>query len=350
MAGGLLCRRIGFKPTVLLAAVLGFLGFFLTSRMSGEHILTLYLSYGVMAGLGIGMAYNSLISAANRWFPDKPGFCSGCLMMGFGLSTLILGSLAERLMARPGLGWRGVYLLFGSALGIVLLIACLVIQFPPEGTVLPAAKVHAGGDARVSQRNVSPGQMLRSPVFWVLFLCLSFQIAVGNAMLSFARDVSLSVGMAAAAATALVGVLSVCNGVSRILSGLVFDRIGYRRTMLLVNGVSIAAAAITLLSIRTGSIVLCVVGMCVTGLSYGACPMLNSTLSMTFFGPEYFSVNYPLFNFNVVLASLIATLANVLLTAFGSYTPPFVLLLGLALLALVLNLSLNTGRLNDKTT
>jgi OFA family oxalate/formate antiporter-like MFS transporter len=156
--------------------------------------------------------------------------------------------------------------------------------------------------------------------------------------------------MAAAAATALVGVLSVCNGVSRILSGLVFDRIGYRRTMLLVNGVSIAAAAITLLSIRTGSIVLCVVGMCVTGLSYGACPMLNSTLSMTFFGPEYFSVNYPLFNFNVVLASLIATLANVLLTAFGSYTPPFVLLLGLALLALVLNLSLNTGRLNDKTT
>jgi OFA family oxalate/formate antiporter-like MFS transporter len=103
MVGGLLCRKIGFKPTVLLAAVLGFLGFFLTSRMSGEHILTLYLSYGVMAGLGIGMAYNSLISAANRWFPDKPGFCSGCLMMGFGLSTLILGTLAERLMAQPGL-------------------------------------------------------------------------------------------------------------------------------------------------------------------------------------------------------------------------------------------------------
>ena len=73
----------------------------------------LYLSYGILAGLGIGVAYNVIISTVSAWFPDKKGLCSGALMMGFGASALVVGRLASALMAGPG--WRTAYLAVGLA-------------------------------------------------------------------------------------------------------------------------------------------------------------------------------------------------------------------------------------------
>ena len=92
MAGGLLSKRIGSRASLILAGVLSCLGFFLTARLDGASVAMLYVSYGVLAGLGIGIAYNVIISTVNAWFPDKKGTCSGALMMGFGASALVVGN------------------------------------------------------------------------------------------------------------------------------------------------------------------------------------------------------------------------------------------------------------------
>ena len=89
MAGGLLSKRIGSRASLILAGALSCLGFFLTARLDGASVAMLYVSYGVLAGLGIGIAYNVIISTVNAWFPDKKGTCSGALMMGFGASALV---------------------------------------------------------------------------------------------------------------------------------------------------------------------------------------------------------------------------------------------------------------------
>ena len=101
--GGLISKRLGSTLSLILAAVLSCLGFVLASRLNGA-VWMLYLSYGVLAGLGIGIAYNVIISTVNAWFPDKKGLCSGALMMGFGASALVVGKLASALMEGPG--WR----------------------------------------------------------------------------------------------------------------------------------------------------------------------------------------------------------------------------------------------------
>ena len=141
-------------------------------------------------------------------------------------------------------------------------------------------------------------------------------------------------------ATTLVGVLSVCNGLGRIATGAIFDKLGRRKTMLLANIVSIAAAGVTLLSVFTSSVPLCVVGLCVTGISYGSCPTISSAFTSAFYGSKTFSVNFSIMNFNLMGASLMATLSSMLLTGFGNYVAPFVLLLALSVVALVLNLSI----------
>jgi OFA family oxalate/formate antiporter-like MFS transporter len=135
-----------------------------------------------------------------------------------------------------------------------------------------------------------------------------------------------------------VGVLSVCNGVGRILTGALFDSIGRRRTMLCANLLTICAAGITLLAVSIGSLPLCIAGLCLTGMSYGACPTITAAFTSAFFGMKHFSTNMALMTFTVMGGSLIATASNRVLEVTGGYTATFGMLLGLTLVALILNL------------
>ena len=337
--GGILSRKIGVRLTLILGGLIGCAGFFLTSQLSG-NVAMLYVSYGGLAGLGIGFAYTTTISTVNAWFPDKKGLCSGALMMGFGISALVIGNAADALI-HGNAGWRTTFLILGIALGVVLVAAGLVLKLPAPDLKLPQPVQKAGGASEdFDARDLTPGQMVRRFTFWRAFLCIVFLAAVGNTVISFARDLSISVGAAEGLATTLVGVLSVCNGLGRIATGAIFDKLGRRRTMLLANIVSIAAAGVTLLSVFTSSVPLCVVGLCVTGFSYGSCPTISSAFTSAFYGSKNFSVNFSIMNFNLMGASLMATVSSMLLTSSGGYLAPFILLLVLSVAALVLNLSI----------
>ena len=338
--GGLLYRKMGARLLLILSGVIGCAGFFLTSRLSG-NVAVLYISYGVLAGLGIGLAYNAVITTVNAWFPDKKGLCSGALMMGFGISALVIGKAADVLFNTPGVGWRTTFLILGIALGVVLVAAGLILRLPASDLKLPQQPQKAGASSENFEvRDFTPGQMVRRFTFWRAFVCMVFLAAVGNTVISFARDLSLSVGAEAGLATTLVGVLSVCNGLGRIATGAIFDKLGRRKTMLLANIVSIAAAGVTLLSVFTSSVPLCVVGLCVTGFSYGSCPTISSAFTSAFYGSRNFSINFSIMNFNLMGASLMATVSSKLFTVSGGYLAPFVMLLALSAVALVLNLSI----------
>lgn len=340
MAGGVLAKRIGVRLSLILAGVLSCLGFVLTARLDGGSVLMLYVSYGLLAGLGIGVAYNVIISTVNAWFPDKKGTCSGALMMGFGASALVVGNTVSALMEHPAVGWRAAFTGLGVVLGLILLAAGLLLRLPPAGLELPKPERKAGAASEdFEARDYTPGEMVRRFTFWRAFVCIVFLAAVGNTVISFARDLSISVGAEAGLATTLVGVLSVCNGLGRIATGAIFDRLGRRKTMLLANVVAIAAAGVTLLSVLIGSVPLCVAGLCVTGFSYGSCPTISSAFVSAFYGSKHFPMNFSIMNFNLMGASLLATASSMLLTSAGSYVAPFALLLVLSVVALVLNFS-----------
>ena len=341
IAGGVLAKRLGICPSLILAGVLSCLGFFLTARLDGGSVAMLYVSYGLLAGLGIGIAYNVIISTVNAWFPDKKGTCSGALMMGFGASALVVGNTMSALMENPAIGWRTAFIGLGVGLGVILLATGLIIQLPPAGLELPKPAQKSGAASEdFEARDYTPGEMIRRFTFWRAFVCIVFLAAVGNTVISFARDLSISVGAEAGLATTLVGVLSVCNGLGRIATGAIFDKLGRRKTMLLANIVAIAAAGVTLLSVFTGSVPLCVAGLCVTGFSYGSCPTISSAFVSAFYGTKHFSMNFSIMNFNLMGASLLATVSSMLFTSSGGYVAPFILLLALSAVALVLNLSI----------
>lgn len=337
LLGAKICKSAGNRIALMAAGVLAALGFILTGFINSASVLMLYLTYGVLASLGIGIAYNVLIATISAWFPDKKGLCSGCLMMGFGASALILGNVANALF-KSALGWRYTYAAMGISIGIVLVLAGLFLKKPGEQIVFPEAKASKNKKKEEFEgQDYTSGQMLCRSSFWMAFVCISFLAAVGSSVISFAKDLALSVNAAESLAVSLVGVLSVCNGLGRILTGTLFDTIGRRKTMLFANVLTIGAASVTLLAVSIGSLPLCIAGLCLTGISYGACPTITAAFTSSFFGMKHFSNNMAIMTFTVMGGSLIATISNKVLEITGGYNATFMMLLALSFVALILN-------------
>lgn len=338
LLGAQISKHIGSRIALMISGVLSAAGFLLTACLHDTSVVMLYISYGILAGMGIGIAYNVLIATVSAWFPDKKGLCSGCLMMGFGASALILGNVADSLF-KSSFGWRSTYMILGAAICIVFFQAALLLKKPEANTILPTPKnTNITATDTFQSKEYTTLQMLCRPSFWMAFVCISFLAAVGSSVISFAKDLALSVKATESLAVSLVGILSVCNGVGRILTGMLFDVIGRKKTMLLANIFTICAAGVTLLAVSVGSLPLCIAGLCLTGMSYGACPTITAAFTSSFYGMKHFSGNMAVMTFTVMGGSLIATVSNKVLEMTGGYTATFLMLLSLTFVALFLNL------------
>ena len=341
LVSGLASGRTSPKLRLFVSALLLFVGFFVTSRLSGDSIVPLYIAYGVLSGLGIGIVYNTVISVISAWFPDKKGICSGALMMGFGFSTLILGNIAGKMFAIPAIGWRTTYLILGIAIAAMILICMAFLKLPPQGTRFPEAKRRSASAAAApsaSQQDFTAGEMIRRLSFWMLFLFFILLAAVGSTAISFARDFCISLGAEEGFAVTMVGILSIFNGLGRLCSGWIFDSLGLRKTQYATSIVVTAATLLSLIAVLTHSLPLGLIGICLCGFSYGFSPTVSAAFASAFYGPKHFALNFSVINLILIPASFTATLAGSFVTKTGSYVSTFVMLTAFSIAGFVINL------------
>lgn len=333
--GSLLNKKIGLRNTLIISSILSGAGFIFTSFLSGSSISMLYLCYGIVCGLGIGIAYNNIIATVNQWFLDKKGFSSGVLLMGYGASSLIIGSIAAKTIANASFGWRSTYLSIGIALFIVLFACALILKT----RVFDNVKTDSGSVA-LQVKDYTLAQMIKSISFWKALAVITFLAACGNTVISIAKDISLASGLTETLAVTMVGILSVFNGLGRIICGLIFDKFGCKKTMIYADVLTIIAGIVILVAVMNSSVILCIAGLCIVGLSFGCCPTISAAFIADFFGKKHYHLNYSIFNLNLLVASLIASLESYLLAVSGGYTVPFMVLISLAVVALGITLSI----------
>lgn len=341
MISGASLSRIPVKIILVTAGIMAWVGFYNVSKINENGIAALYLTYGILAGLGIGIGYNAVISVVNEWFTDKKGTSSGALMMSFGASALVFGNMADWLIRY--IGWRSTYRVLGICCGLVLLLAAVVMKHPESikktAELQPLEKAqNSKPDKR--EMNYTPGEMVKRPEFFRFFVFLILACAVGNSTISMARDVAAGVGASASLASILAGALSLCNGCGRIVSGMMFDRCGQKRTMLIDGIITIIAPVIMLIAVREKSVILCGIGLCVTGLSYSFQPPVTSSVVASFYGMKHFSINYSITNLMMIPASCVATLVGVLYTKTDSFSVPFMVLIVCAVFSFFLNIGI----------
>ncbi len=332
LAGSFVTRRLSARTTVMIGAVMCSLGYFLCSRITAHSLWLLYLSYGGLIGLGVGCSYNAVLGTVMGWFPDKKGFASGVLLMGFGCSTLVMGNIAE-ILFRSALGWRATYLLLGAATLVVLLIGSRwVIAAPP---VVPSGE----GATDAVSREYTTGQMVKTGAFWLLFFIIVCSNLIGTGVIGHSRYIAVEAGVAAGVTALVVGLQSVCNGLGRLAFGALFDKKGNTFAMLADVSGFIISCLLLLLSLWGGGAVPAVIGLLLVGFSYGGMPTMTSTVTANCFGTRNYGTNFSIVNMSMLPASFGATLVGAAQTGSGTYVTAFLLFLGVTALVVLLDLA-----------
>ena len=328
---GFLIKRTGFRKTMFLSSLFILCGFIGSTRI--HSLMGIYLTYGVLCGMGAGLGYNATLGMFTKWYPDKPGFCSGALLMGFGFGGLLLGNLATYLMAR--IGWQGTFVLFGTISAILMALSTFVVsENPPDLGLTPDANAHS--QSKQTVQNLEAKEMIRQPSFWLYSVFTMFMGASGLAVIGNAVPIAQEIGMPIALATTVAGLISVTNGASRIVFGSAFDLLGRRKTILIDSIIALIAVSILIGAFSFSSTPLLIAGFILIGLSYGGLPPTSASFVNRMYGPRNFPVNFSIMNLNIIPAALLGpALAGTLQVASGSYQGAFSVLLVLCLLGAI---------------
>jgi OFA family oxalate/formate antiporter-like MFS transporter len=332
IVSGMLGKKLSKRVITVIAALCLFAGFALCARVN--TLPGLYIAYGVLVGFGVGIANNALVSTIVKWFPDNTGLASGILMMGFGLGGIILGPLATSLM--DSIGWRNTFLGFGIVFSVILAAGSIAVVMPPDEKNSVAAPDAGNKNVSEKKREYSVSEIIRRPSFWLYIVWFSLVMGGGLLVIGHAAPYIQSLGEAASFAAMAAGLLSLCNGIGRVLTGLTYDKAGLRKSMFLMNLYMVAAAALLIASSLTGSVAAALGGFVFTGLSYGGGPPTSSTFALSFYGKKDFAMNYSAVSAGMIPGAVIGPmLAGALYKSSGDYMSSFAAMLVFALASLV---------------
>lgn len=332
LISGRITARKGAKVTIRLAAVLLLLGFVGSANV--HSLLGIFITYGVICGSAVGMGYNCILSTTLKWFADRAGMVSGLLLMGFGFGSMVLGAGVISLVAT--FGWRTTFVVLGIVFTVLLFIGSILLV-PPSKEYSEAlfAKQQKMSAAPVPIKDFTPVQMLKTSNFWITLFWNLLITAGGLALISnavpAAKEVLLKSMDASAAlllATTAMGMLSVASGVGRLIIGVIWDKKGYRFTLLFVALALTFSMMILILASRTYNFALLVVGFFLLGFSYGGGPSSASALTMAFFGPKYYGQNYSIITCNLILSAIIGpTVISTMQMITGTYDSAYIVFL-----------------------
>lgn len=338
LAGGLSAGKLSQKVLLLTAAVLFFIGFFLTGRI---HTLGgLYLGFGVICGLGSGLAYNAVVSTVNRWFPDKQGLVSGILLMGFGLSSFLIGKLYQACTPESPGAWRSSFTVLGIITALIVGLCGLFLE-KPERVSTPSA----GSKKRYINpiaMEATTAQMLRQGSFWLCYLWAILLTASGLAIVSQAGGIVRELDTAASAGhiATMVGMISIFNALGRVIVGALYDRRGRSAAMQTVNLLFLLSGSVLIAALLTQRPALLIPGFILGGLAYGGVTPTNTAFVGSYYGLKHFALNLPIFVTNLIPASFGSTVAGALYDGSGSYQSCFVMVVALAAAGILVSLSI----------
>ncbi|MCL6559169.1 MAG: OFA family MFS transporter [Firmicutes bacterium] len=285
--GGRMVDKIGPRWVVTLGSLFVGAGMILCSTSSS--VATVTVGFGVLVGAAMGFGYAAPTPAAVKWFqPHKKGMIAGLVVAGFGGASIYIAPLTNYLLKTYGI--QRAFFIEGIIFMVVMITLAQYLSVPPAGYVPyggppPATKAAA---ASASKRDYTPGEMVKTPQFYLLWLMFLFGSSAGLMIIGHLAKISEIQG-GIKWGFVLVAVLAVANAGGRIIFGTLSDKIGRTNTMLLVFALQ-ALNMFLFISYKTGPTLL--LGSVLTGAAYGACLSLFPTTTFDFFGLKNGGLNY----------------------------------------------------------
>ncbi|HZE99444.1 MAG TPA: OFA family MFS transporter [Planctomycetota bacterium] len=270
-------EKVGPRRAMAAATACFAGGFFIAAIGVKLHQIALvYLGYGVIGGIGLGLGYISPVSTLIKWFPDRPGMATGMAIMGFGGGAMIGSPLSVFLMDRfktaASMGVMETFVAMGLIYGVFMLFGVLTVRIPPPGWKPEGYIPPAQPKKLVTTANVEVGHAWRTPQFWMLWGVLCMNVTAGIGVLGQASPMIQEMfpgRITPAAAAGFVGLLSLFNLVGRFFWSSLSDPLGRKRTYMIYFLLGTALYALVPTFGRMGSVVFFVAGFCVILSMYG---------------------------------------------------------------------------------
>jgi len=323
--------RFGPKLVVLIGGVL--VGIAWVMNALADSLTVLYIAAAI-GGIGAGAVYGTCIGNALKWFPDRRGLCAGLTAAGFGAGSALTIIPIQQVIA--SFGYEAAFLYFGIGQGIVVVALSLLLRAPRLGET-PAASAKL----RQSARDYSPLEMVRSPIFWVMY-AMFVLVGAGGLMATaqlapIAKDFKIDavpvslIGITLPALTFALSIDRILNGVTRPFFGWVSDNIGRENTMLIAF--ALEAIGIWALSAFGHDPVMFVILSGVVFFAWGEIYSLFPSTCTDVYGTKYATTNAGLLYTAKGTASLLVPFGNVLAQATGSWQAVFLVAAGMNLAA-----------------
>lgn len=321
--GGPLQRAVRPSILVMCAGLLQGAGFVATGFANSLPML--YLAYSLLAGIGNGVIYGAAVSTATKWFPDKKGLANGICIGCMGLSPIVFAPLGNFFI--NSFDVSTAFIGIGVVNVVVFVTVPWLIKAPepgwtPEGWDPEKAKETG---TFVASRNFRVGEMLKTPLFWLLWVVFVCAITAGSMMAGQASAIGQAMApISASEGSLLVAILAVASFSGRFLLGALSDRIGRFPTLCIAMVVS----AVDLLAFMGGAhtFVSFMVAMFVVGFCYGGIMSNLPGVCSDVFGQGNFGVNYPFLYSAYTAATFIGPMvASSVLESTGVYDQAFVI-------------------------
>jgi MFS transporter, OFA family, oxalate/formate antiporter len=313
--------RFGPKIMVLIGGVL--VGLAWTINASASSLTVLYIAAAI-GGIGAGAVYGTSVGNALKWFPDRRGLAAGLTAAGFGAGSAFTIIPIQNMIQSSG--YQSTFLWFGIGQGVVVFALSFFLRAPRAGEVPPSTRL------RQSARDYAPIEIVRSPIFWVLYVMFVL-VGAGGLMATaqlalIANDFQVAkvpvsiLGLTLPALTFALSIDRVLNGLTRPFFGWVSDGIGRENTMFIAFGLE--AIGIWALSAFGHSPVMFIVLSGVVFFAWGEIYSLFPSTCTDVFGTKYATTNAGLLYTAKGTASLLVPLANVLMSTSGSWHAVFI--------------------------
>jgi MFS family permease len=270
-------ERVGPRKAGVVAACCWASGFMIAATgVELHHIWLLYLGYGVIGGIGLGIGYISPVSTLIKWFPDRRGMATGMAIMGFGGGALIGAPLADALMkhyATPtSLGVSQTFITMGVIYFVFMMGGAFGYRLPPTDWKPAGWTPVAHQGEMITRRHVNVSEAWKTPQFWFLWMVLCMNVSAGIGVLGQASPMIQEVfrgRVTASAAAGFVGLLSLANIAGRIGWASFSDYLGRKRTYLIFFSLGTLLYALAPTAGKLGNVVLFVLIFCVILTMYG---------------------------------------------------------------------------------
>ncbi len=313
---GFYIPRIGTRKMTAIGGLVVGLGYILSSFAT--NIGMIVVTYGIIAGTGVGLAYGVPMVVVSRWFPDQKGLAVGLTIVGFGLSPLITAPLANQLISAYSV--RPTLRVLGIAFVAIIVGIALTMKVPPKGWH-PRQQSKAKTTAIASNY---PKNLLKSRSFYGLWICYVIGTLIGLSAIGISSPVAeeiieINPGLAASS----VALFALFNGLSRPLFGWLSDRFKPHYVAIATYSL-ILVACILMTTAQTGHVATYLVAFCLFWFCLGGWLAIAPTTTLRFFDPDHYAQNYGIVFTAYGVGALIGTLVTGQIRDwFGSYIYAF---------------------------